>query len=133
MMCFILAMARNPAVQRRAQTELDLAVPDGRLPILSDFVDLPYTAAIVKETLRWKPVVPLGELSYAKISHLVVLFVIRQPSPDKRARRTLTKVGLLTVSLYIGLIVSLQACTYQRTRLSSRTSGTFCDEMRGLL
>jgi len=56
---FFLAMVNYPDVQRRAQEELD-RVLQGRLPQLSDEADLPYISAIVKETTRWKPVVPLG-------------------------------------------------------------------------
>ena len=58
---FALAMTLYPEVQRRAQAELDAVVGPHRLPNFSDQPSLPYVDAIVKETLRWNPVVPLGE------------------------------------------------------------------------
>jgi len=49
-----------PDVQRRAQEELDLVVGNDRLPGPEDREHLPYINAIVKETMRWQPVTPLG-------------------------------------------------------------------------
>ncbi|KAK7025110.1 cytochrome P450 monooxygenase 67 [Favolaschia claudopus] len=57
---FFLAMSLYPDVQRRAHTELDAVVGRGRLPDFSDRDQLPYIGAILKETLRWKAVAPLG-------------------------------------------------------------------------
>ncbi|TCD61765.1 hypothetical protein EIP91_007967 [Steccherinum ochraceum] len=57
---FFLAMALHPAVQERAQEELDRVVGSKRLPEFADRSDLPFVSAVVKETLRWKPVTPLG-------------------------------------------------------------------------
>ena len=54
-------MVLNPDVQRKAQRELDQVVGPHRLPDFSDQPSLPYVDAIVKETLRWNPVVPRGE------------------------------------------------------------------------
>ena len=54
-------MVLNPDVQRKAQRELDQVVGPHRLPDFADQPSLPYVDAIVKETLRWNPVVPLGE------------------------------------------------------------------------
>ncbi|KAJ6565468.1 cytochrome P450 [Mycena vulgaris] len=56
---FILAMLHAPHVQKIAQEELDRVVGD-RLPTYSDQEALPYIAAIVKESLRWELVIPLG-------------------------------------------------------------------------
>ncbi|KAI0348399.1 cytochrome P450 [Trametopsis cervina] len=56
---FILAMVLHPEVQAKAQTEIDLHCP-GRLPTFADYDTLQYCHAIVKEVLRWNPVVPLG-------------------------------------------------------------------------
>ena len=56
-------MSMNPAIMRRAQQEIDnIALIDGggRLPNLADKEQLPYIVALVKEVLRWGPVVPLG-------------------------------------------------------------------------
>jgi len=53
-------MVLHPEVQKQAQSELDAVLDGRRLPELSDQVSLPYITAIVKESLRWKPVVPLN-------------------------------------------------------------------------
>ncbi|KAG2134906.1 cytochrome P450 [Suillus bovinus] len=47
-------------VQKRAQAEIDSVVGRERLPTFEDKASLPYIEAIVRETLRWEPVVPLG-------------------------------------------------------------------------
>ena len=58
---FFLAMAMHPDVQRKAQAEIDAVVGQDRLPDFSDRAKLPYVNAIVKETLRWHSISPLGE------------------------------------------------------------------------
>ncbi|KAI0060310.1 cytochrome P450 [Artomyces pyxidatus] len=55
-----LAMVAYPETQRRAQAELDTVVGRGRLPTFADLPHLPYIRALVKETLRWRPNIPLG-------------------------------------------------------------------------
>ncbi|KAI0051065.1 cytochrome P450 [Auriscalpium vulgare] len=55
-----LAMVAYPEAQRRAQEELDLVVGQGRLPTFADYPHLPYIRAMVKETLRWRPNLPLA-------------------------------------------------------------------------
>ncbi|PIL29129.1 cytochrome P450 [Ganoderma sinense ZZ0214-1] len=57
---FFLAMSRNPDVQKKAQAELDAVVGPGRLPEFSDLDSLAYVNAVIKETLRWHTVAPLG-------------------------------------------------------------------------
>ncbi|KAH9015899.1 cytochrome P450 [Lactarius hengduanensis] len=57
---WMLAMVTYPDVQRRAQAELDAVVGRTRIPTFSDFQHLPYIRAMVKEVLRWRPMVPLG-------------------------------------------------------------------------
>lgn len=57
---FVLAMTLNPDVMRKAQEELDRFVGRGRLPTWSDEKDLPYIRAIIKETLRWRPLNQFG-------------------------------------------------------------------------
>ncbi|EMD36022.1 hypothetical protein CERSUDRAFT_96245 [Gelatoporia subvermispora B] len=57
---FIMAMALNPSVQTKAQAELDAVVGSDRLPTMQDRQDLPFVEAVVKETMRWQPSVPLG-------------------------------------------------------------------------
>jgi len=55
-----LAMLAYPETQARAQAELDAVVGRARLPTFADLPLLPYTHAMVKEVLRWKPPSPLG-------------------------------------------------------------------------
>ncbi|KAL7280105.1 hypothetical protein ACG7TL_006521 [Trametes sanguinea] len=57
---FFVAMALHPEVQRKAQAELDTVVGPQRLPDFGDRDSLVYINAIVKESLRWHNVVPLG-------------------------------------------------------------------------
>ncbi|KAL6802250.1 cytochrome P450 [Trichoderma sp. SZMC 28012] len=59
-MAFILAMIMNPDVQRKAQEEIDRVVGPHRLPTRDDQENLPYVDAIVKESLRYYPVAPMG-------------------------------------------------------------------------
>lgn len=53
-------MALFPEVQRKAQQELDTVVGSDRLPQFRDREDLVYINALVKEVLRWHPVVPIN-------------------------------------------------------------------------
>ncbi|KAI0295332.1 CyP450 monooxygenase [Multifurca ochricompacta] len=57
---FVLAMILYPEVQRKAQVEVDSITCGSRLPDFSDFDELPYVNAILKEVLRWHPVAPLA-------------------------------------------------------------------------
>ncbi|TCD61769.1 hypothetical protein EIP91_007971 [Steccherinum ochraceum] len=57
---FFLAMMFYPSAQARAQVELDRVVGSSRLPEFADRPNLPYLSAVVKETLRWRAVAPLG-------------------------------------------------------------------------
>jgi len=53
-------MVLNPRVMEKAQEELVRVVGKGRLPDFSDWDDLPYINAIVKEIIRWNPPLPIG-------------------------------------------------------------------------
>lgn len=53
-------MALFPDVQKKAQAELDQVVGPSRLPDFDDLERMPYIQAIVMETMRWMPVVPIG-------------------------------------------------------------------------
>ncbi|KAI0683560.1 cytochrome P450 [Earliella scabrosa] len=57
---FFLAMTLYPEVQAKARKQLDQVVGTQRLPNFSDRASLPYIDAIVKEALRWNPVVPIN-------------------------------------------------------------------------
>lgn len=50
----LVLLSQNPEVEARLHTELD-AVLDGRPPRLADLEDLPYTGAVIQETLRLYP------------------------------------------------------------------------------
>jgi cytochrome P450 len=56
----ILAFALRPEMQRRAQEEIDAVTKRERLPTYEDRESLPFLEAIVRETLRWGLVLPLG-------------------------------------------------------------------------
>ena len=53
-------MVLHPEVQAKAQAEIDRVIGKDRLPDFDDRPALPYVDAILRETLRWYPVVPLG-------------------------------------------------------------------------
>ncbi|KAI0061726.1 cytochrome P450 [Artomyces pyxidatus] len=57
---FLLMLANYPAVQQKAQAELDAVVGRDRLPDWDDREHLPYAEAICKELTRWQPTIPLG-------------------------------------------------------------------------
>ncbi|OCH86637.1 cytochrome P450 [Obba rivulosa] len=59
-LALIMAMALNPDKQRLAQAEIDAVIGDDRLPTVEDRPNLPYVNAVIKETMRWQPVNPLG-------------------------------------------------------------------------
>lgn len=52
----LLALAKNPDIQKKAQMEIDRVCNRERSPVWSDFEKLPYINALVKEGLRWRPV-----------------------------------------------------------------------------
>jgi cytochrome P450 len=61
MLNFVLAMIQNPEVLKKAQAEIDAVIGRDHPPSFKDLDNLPYIRAIVKETLRWRPVGPLGK------------------------------------------------------------------------
>lgn len=54
----IQAMALYPEVQREAQASIDSVIGEDRAPTWEDFSRLPYVVMVVKETMRWRPVMP---------------------------------------------------------------------------
>lgn len=59
---FIMAMITHPEAQAQAREEIDRICTSGgslRLPRMSDLLEMPYVAAMIKETLRWRPTVPI--------------------------------------------------------------------------
>lgn len=60
MLTFILGVLYSPEALKAAQEEIDRVIGRERLPTFEDRDDLPYLAAVMKETLRWESVIPLG-------------------------------------------------------------------------
>ncbi|KAF7375801.1 putative monooxygenase [Mycena sanguinolenta] len=60
MLNLILALILNPAVQAKAQAEIDTVIGRDRLPTISDQVSLPYVRSVVVEVFRLNPPIPLG-------------------------------------------------------------------------
>ncbi|KAI1617874.1 putative cytochrome P450 oxidoreductase [Exophiala viscosa] len=57
LLTMVLALARNPWVQKKARGEIDALCGASRSPQMSkDFASLPYINAVVKEGMRWRPV-----------------------------------------------------------------------------
>ncbi|KAF9485107.1 cytochrome P450 [Pholiota conissans] len=59
-MVFFIAMITYLDIQKKAQDEIDRVVGGDRLPNYDDQPSLPYITAVLRETLRWQPHVPLG-------------------------------------------------------------------------
>lgn len=56
-------MTLYPEVAQRAQAELDVVVGRDRLPAFEDQPNLVYCNAVLREVMRWRPVIPGGKLS----------------------------------------------------------------------
>ncbi|KAF8342404.1 cytochrome P450 [Amanita rubescens] len=59
-MTFFRTMALYPAIQKRAQEEIDRVVGTERLPDFEDRISLPYIGALLREVFRWWCVAPQG-------------------------------------------------------------------------
>ena len=59
LMTFFLVMVLNPAAQERAQAQIDAVVGKARLPTIDDRPSLPFVDAILWETFRYSPILPL--------------------------------------------------------------------------
>jgi cytochrome P450 len=64
---FVLAMLANPEAQRKAQAEIDTVTGGRRLPEFEDEAAMPYVAALIKETLRWKNGGPIGMFTFGNV------------------------------------------------------------------
>lgn len=58
-MAALLALVENPEIQRRAQAEIDALCDEETLPKWQDEQSLPFVRAIRKESLRWRPPLPI--------------------------------------------------------------------------
>ncbi|KAF7372719.1 putative monooxygenase [Mycena sanguinolenta] len=70
MLNFILAMTLNPAVQAKAQAEIDAVVGPDRLPLISDQPSLPYVRSVLAEIIRLNPPIPLGVVHALRQDHI---------------------------------------------------------------
>ena len=57
---FLYLMMNHPEAQQRAQAEIDCVVGRQRLPDFEDRALLPYVDAVLRETMRWHPVMSIG-------------------------------------------------------------------------
>lgn len=64
---FLMAMVFHQDWLKKCQEEIDTAC-GGRMPTLDDYANLPILRACIKETMRWKPNVPTGKLTFASCS-----------------------------------------------------------------
>jgi cytochrome P450 len=62
-------MVLHPEVQAKAQADIDRVVGKDRLPDFDDRPGLPYLDAILRETLRWHPVFPMGHYALPLFFH----------------------------------------------------------------
>lgn len=93
MQSIILNTCLFPEVQQKMHDEIDDVVGPNRLPNFDDFPQLPFVRAVIKETLRWRPILSGGKQfdliqSPAKVSKgrgdadlLYPLQVSHMPSP----------------------------------------------------
>jgi len=56
----VLGLILHPDVLKKAQAEIDAVVGLNQLPDFDDFDSLPFITAIVKETMRWRDIVPIA-------------------------------------------------------------------------
>ncbi|KIJ63264.1 hypothetical protein HYDPIDRAFT_92786 [Hydnomerulius pinastri MD-312] len=76
LLIFTLAMVLHPHVRRRAQAEIDAVIGMDALPDYDDRPLLPYVEAIIRETVRWQPVLPCSVPHAAATSDIYKGFYI---------------------------------------------------------
>ncbi|KAH7909629.1 cytochrome P450 [Hygrophoropsis aurantiaca] len=57
---FILAMVLDPSIQERAYAQIKSVTGTERMPNFEDRDSLPYIDGIVRESMRWQPIFPMG-------------------------------------------------------------------------
>ena len=60
LLIFVYLMMNHPEVQHHAQAEIDRVVGQQRLPDFEDRPSLPYVDAVLRETMRLHPVMPIS-------------------------------------------------------------------------
>ncbi|KAL4794340.1 cytochrome P450 [Aspergillus venezuelensis] len=58
LLAFVQAVAIYPDIKKAAQQEIDGTIGAERSPSWSDYSSLPYISMVIKETMRWRPVMP---------------------------------------------------------------------------
>jgi cytochrome P450 len=94
-------MALYPEVQTKAQEELDRVLGSNKFPTFEDRHSLPYIDAIVKESLRWHPVAPMG------IPHMC-------SEDDVYKGYRIPKGSLVMPNIWYGTPVSGKGASYHR-------------------
>jgi len=56
----VQGLVTHPEVQKKAQAEIDAVIGEDRIPTWEDYDKLPYVGTLIKESMRWRPVAPLG-------------------------------------------------------------------------
>ncbi|KAF7317185.1 Aldolase-II domain-containing protein [Mycena chlorophos] len=101
-MTFFLAMALYPAVQRKAQMEIDtllgISEAGSAIPTFEQKGSLPYIEAIFREVLRWRPVIPLSLLHATSTEDVYNGYYIPKAPP---LMRILTKLATTAFSFSI--------------------------------
>jgi len=95
-------MLINQEAQAKAQKEIDEVTGRNRLPRMSDRNSMPYLSAVVWETFRWAPPVPVSK--YKRQYSLQLLIIALQPcrtEPDLPTR--LMDIQLLKTMSYVFL------------------------------
>jgi hypothetical protein len=86
-----------PDVQARAQAEIDSVVGIARLPVFEDRPSLPYIEAVLRETLRWHPAVPLGKSPIIYVSTCPNLPIHEVSRTLRRVRTSMTVISFREV------------------------------------
>lgn len=76
-----MAMVLYPEAQHRAQAEIDAVISHNVLPDFSHRKSLPYVEAILRETMRWHSVAPLGSSSTKIVFFEVLIVRVTQRCP----------------------------------------------------
>jgi cytochrome P450 len=76
----------HPEVLKKAQAEIDTVVGLDRLPDFSHVDSLPFITAIVKETLRWRDIVPIGKVVSYKSTYFLKGLHRHSARPRRRRR-----------------------------------------------
>jgi hypothetical protein len=75
-----------PEIARKVQKEIENVVGTDRLPEVADRINLPYTEAVWKESLRWNTSVPIGASISTHQSRSSNCFTIRGSSQKYSGR-----------------------------------------------